>query len=149
MGSGTHIATAAAISGLGGHVGISGCPSLLQSFKDNFFGRKCKLCHLNYNNLFWIRFVIPINMSVKFRQFQKNPYMFDGIPYNFRCTGWWLNSCIMHCCITPHPGSHEMARPSARQKDFLCIQKLSWRQYECYLSAVQFSTYIHNPVCAH
>ena len=42
-----------------------------------------RLCHLNYNkNLFCIRFVI----SVKFCQFPKNPYIFDVMPNNFRCT---------------------------------------------------------------
>ena len=65
------------ISGLGGHIAISGCRSLMLSFGDTFFDVAVvgKLDFVTCNELqqylFWICFVILVNMTIKFRQFQK------------------------------------------------------------------------------
>jgi len=58
------------ISGLGGHIAISGCRLLLLSFGDTSLTSLLLLELQQY--LFWICFVVLVNMNIKFRQFQKN-----------------------------------------------------------------------------
>jgi len=40
--------------------------------------------------------IIIVNMTIKFRQFQKNSHVFDVMPNNLCCTDWWPDCCILY-----------------------------------------------------
>ena len=68
------------VSGLGGHIAISGLRSLLLSFGDTFFD---------------VTVVGKLDfVTIKFCQFKKNSHVFDVMPNNFWCT-----DCRTDCCI--------------------------------------------------
>ena len=73
--------------------------------------------------LFWICFVILVNMTTKFRQFQKihtcltSCQTTSGAPIN--------DLVVAFCTHFIFRKSHERTAPNAEQK-FLLIQKLSW-----------------------
>jgi len=52
--------------------------------------------YLNYSNTYSGCFVILVNMTIKFSQFQKNSHMFDVMPNNFWCTDWRPDCYILY-----------------------------------------------------
>jgi len=79
------------ISGLGGHITISGCRSLLLLFGDTFFDVAVvgKLDFVTWITTILIRdqFCHISQHDLKFRQFQKYSHVFDFMPKkNFWCT---------------------------------------------------------------
>ena len=108
------------ISGLGGHIAISGCRLLLLSFGDTSLTSLLLLELQQY--LFWICFVVLVNMTIKFRQFKKS-HVFDVMPNNFWCTDWRHDCCIVP---TPYSGKVTKGQRPMLNRNFLLIQKLSW-----------------------
>jgi len=80
------------ISGLGGHVAISGCRSLSKSFEDTFFD-VAVVWELDF--VTWITTILILDLFCHISQHEpkissvsKNSHLFDVVPNNFRCTDW-------------------------------------------------------------
>ena len=112
------------ISGLGGHIAISGCRSLLLSFGDTFFD-VAVVGELDF--VTWITTILRQAILDQFCHISqhdhkispvsKNSHVSDVMPNNFWCTDW-----RPVCCICTHfifRKSHERTAPNAEQKFFI------------------------------
>jgi len=54
------------------------------------------------------------HVSLKFRKFQENLYVFDVMPNNFRCTYWRRDCCIFYPAVHIQE-SNETARPNSQR----------------------------------
>ena len=83
--------------GFDSHIAISGCSLLSQLFEDTLslpWSKTYRLCHLNYNNTHFDPFC-QISQHER-KSFKTNPYVFDVMPNNFRCTDWRQDCCILY-----------------------------------------------------
>jgi len=110
------------ISGLGGHIAISVFASLSHSFGDTFF----KLAVVTYNKLIFDSFIMSLDMSVKFRQFQKNHTCLTWCPTT---SGAPIGDVVVAFCTrSVYRKSHETARTTSEQK-FIYNSKTELRHF--------------------
>ena len=121
------IVTKISVSGLGGHIVISGCRSLLLSFGDTLLD-VAVIGKLDF--VTWITTILILDLfwhisqhDYKILPVSKNSHPFDVIPNNLRFTDWRPDCCILY---TLH--IQEKSRKDSAQcwTAFLLIQKLSW-----------------------
>ena len=108
------------ISGSGGHIAISGCRSLSQSFGDTFFD-VAVVEKLDF--VTWITTILILDQFCHISQHyhkislvSKNSHVFDVMPNKFRCTYWRPDCCILYSLHIQE--SHEMTAPNPEEKFF-------------------------------